>query len=412
MLTKAFSKNKISKAVLFLAVAAAFVFTERSVRDAYCFSFSYRMKTLYRYLFPAASWLIIAAFAVYIVLRIRSGNTLKGKSLRELAESWVTPVILYILIYVCFFVSTVRYGGSVPRVFDTVLYSLPPMFLAVIMFNSREDSKLYLTAASVFFTAVNALNLIYEIFPTLWDLNPDLAQECFLGYHTQLGFILVFGLAFVLMSENRGLIISYFVLFFANVIVFRQGVLFVAGALVFILILPPVRKRLEKIPSIALLGIVALFFVVLMFALDPVTHFPPVERFLSEYLHKEVTLSGRKYVWEEARNMISEHLLLGRGIGETSAIVESYEIYLWVPTPLHAHNIILQTLLEGGIFTLIPALVMLAVCTRKFDTPLKIVMFAMLMILQSDIDSYYLWYIPAFLCLLGALNDKEKQKSN
>lgn len=72
------------------------------------------------------------------------------------------------------------------------------------------------------------------------------------------------------------------------------------------------------------------------------------EYFIVDILHKDLMLSGRVYTWNAALEIIKEHPIFG--IGGTSYTQKSTLFYR---SDGHAHNLILNILVNGGIVSLI-----------------------------------------------------------
>lgn len=72
------------------------------------------------------------------------------------------------------------------------------------------------------------------------------------------------------------------------------------------------------------------------------------EYFIVDILHKDLMLSGRVYTWNAALEIIKKHIIFG--IGGTSYAQKSTLFYR---SDGHAHNLILNILVNGGIVSLI-----------------------------------------------------------
>ena len=361
------------------------------------------MQTVSTYLPMLCSWFIFALFLFFVVKR--RGDVRPG------------ALLGYAVIYAGYLAATLINNAYMERWFDAFLYSLPPFLLASICMSSEVSSKLYVKAATWVFALMAALNLLFELVPSMWSLISEWREECFLGYHTFIGWSLTLGMLFALLDKQYNkrawLCIIYVLLFFANIALIRPGGA-VVGALIILawLVLPFVRKIFSKWNLLIFIGIVILLFAVLMWGLEPFVNFPPVKLFIENVLHKDLSLSGRLYVWPGVLNYIYQSPVTGYGFGESTQIF--YEASRWNHSMVHAHNLFLQCWYEGGIITLILGILMLVYTALKTepngDGMFKMILFAVLIMLQSDQDVYYNWYMPAFVCHLYILSMENKNE--
>ena len=81
---------------------------------------------------------------------------------------------------------------------------------------------------------------------------------------------------------------------------------------------------------------------------------------LAEWLDKDVTLTGRVPMWQNLLPIAQERLLVGHGYKATFAGYWSPVHEVWIQNrwnPTHAHNAVLQIVLEMGVIGLIPFVV-------------------------------------------------------
>lgn len=111
---------------------------------------------------------------------------------------------------------------------------------------------------------------------------------------------------------------------------------------VFALLLFFCTKKIKFSPRKILL--MSLSFGIMIFFFNKI---PIIKDFVTNYLHKDITFTGRTYIWDAAFQMINKHPLLGYGgyfvMGQFKTI---YGIY-----PVHTTH--LQILIDGGVILFI-----------------------------------------------------------
>lgn len=111
-----------------------------------------------------------------------------------------------------------------------------------------------------------------------------------------------------------------------------------------------------------------------------------LQDYIVGFLGKDMTFTGRTYIWEEAIAMIVQKPLLGYGILDSQAIVYSNIMgyYKW------AHNEYLQSLLNGGVIycaLIVISIVMVAFKLKKFEN------YKASYFLQASISAYLVMFI-------------------
>lgn len=366
-------KNKI---IQYLILTGIFLFTERTIRSSFLFDFSYRMRTLSTYLSIAAAWVAIVLFFV------RKGWRKAG----------VIP--WYLVVYIGVLIPTVLYNAYLPRWYDSLIYSLAPIMLVSVC-----DRKAYIKVGTYVFLVLSFANYIFELFPQLFYVISEWDTEHFLGFHTQIGFALTLGALFAELNGKREIKIAYYLMLFANVILIRKGVLVVGAAVLLVGLVPKVRK----LPMTVLYAVVALLLVFLIFS-SSFFEIPFISSFLDS-VGKDSSISGRTFIWGGYVHLIQEKPLLGHGLWIENTYF--YEPSHYNQTFVHAHNAYLQTLYEGGFLTAMLVALMLFF-NRPKNGAVKICLFTVLVMMLLDLDAYYVWYLPALICQIGIIYEKEE----
>lgn len=384
-------KNKI---VNVFALLIIFFFTERSIKKAFIFSFSYRMQTITTLMLIICSAVVMLFFIYYLI---------KNKYLK------INVIVLYCAIYFCALISTIINGGSFKRIFDSFIFSVPPLLLTSICLSRESWKKIYIRVGLCIFIMLAAVNIAFIKDHNLFFVISQWDEQYFLGYHTEIGFPLLLGAFFAMMSwqvlEDRVCPIVYFALFFANIYMSNAGTTKIVALIVLMyLIVPPIKKAFKNWNFLVFgLAIIAIFVLLTVFV-ERITNIEVVKDLLRAKLNRDSTLSGRTIIWRGIYPLIFEKPLFGHGIKESASFYLDNEFN---HTYVHAHNLFIQTLYEIGLMGLIAAGSMIAFATKSFDdkskisADIKFMLFAMLFAMQCEIDAYYPWYIIAFICNFG-----------
>lgn len=125
-------------------------------------------------------------------------------------------------------------------------------------------------------------------------------------------------------------------------------------------------------------------------------------------LGRDLTLTGRVYIWEKTRYLIQENWLLGYGVESYADRVFQYNSlgYSFYDryAGLHAHDRYLETLFRGGILLLVVYLSILVLSARQMyrnrsNSGVAILAFSIFLYLTGMITEFY-EYSPLFFGLL------------
>ena len=389
MAVKKIIKNPTLNLALF---AVAFIFTERSLREMFLFSFSYRMMTVHTILTTAFSWAAIALFLYKVFL-----------SKHRKIGNGILPIYGYILIFVFYFVSTLVNSGNISRWADDFIYSLA----AILLLSLPEDRKAEISICSWVYLIAAALNILCELITPVKNYMGLWREDFFIGFENAVGWSLLIGMLFSLLdykkSGNKIKFAIYILLFFANQLMCFCATAVVGALIILIyLVFPFIRNAFEKWNFLVFLGIVAVLFVLLVFFYGALSELPFVKFVVEDVLGKDITMSGRLYVWNGIVPEALKKPLLGHGFGDSTNYF--YESSIWNHGYVHAHNEWLQTVYEGGFLTLAAGIIMTALCASKVKSrEVKMILFTLLIMLQSDMIAYYPWYLVTLVCEVGLI---------
>ena len=133
------------------------------------------------------------------------------------------------------------------------------------------------------------------------------------------------------------------------------GLMGLAVALIFLLFV--YQRRAQSLFNFtAALGVGSgMFFTIVLIRLQNLFAF-----LIEDVLHKGLSFTGRTDIWDKAIRMILKSPFLGYGIAQSGKVyrLAKHKYY-------HAHNAFLEVMVEGGVFSLMAFLMMLATAGRQ-----------------------------------------------
>lgn len=151
---------------------------------------------------------------------------------------------------------------------------------------------------------------------------------------------------------------------------------------------------------------IGLYLAVVMFRLQNVFAF-----LITDILGKDLTFTGRTYVWDYVIKSIMRKPLFGYG---NVKLIENIYFNNWVHNFSHPHNLMLNILFKGGIFSFgifTSILINLAQRMKKFSNEKVynvVLSFIFTFLLMSLTEVFNLEYFFAILVIIGVLCLKEK----
>lgn len=125
-------------------------------------------------------------------------------------------------------------------------------------------------------------------------------------------------------------------------------------------------------------------------------------------LGRDLTLTGRTYIWEKTWSFVEQSPLIGHGVVDYNQRVSEYlALGSWGPNAaagLHAHDRFLETLYRGGILLLFVYLLMLVISTHRMyvernNSTISILAFLVFVYLTGMLTEFY-EYSPFFFVFL------------
>lgn len=249
------------------------------------------------------------------------------------------------------------------------------------------------------------LNLMtYVVFTNgLYLDNPREGQyrlAWLLGIENQFAYVLIPGtvLTFIYSLYKYNKISKYawfiFMVSIITIIVSWSATAVVTLAFIIVSLVVINIEKLKKYYNISILTI--LYVVIWIFAVQ-INKFKELNVLIEKFLKKDITLSGRTYIWDEVFYKIPESLWLGFG-NNTRVFVSVFN------KEYRAHNMILQIVLDNGIvslFLLLLIFIVVGIRIHKSYNPIKLyILLGIFSILIGGLaESYQLNYLILFLTL-------------
>ena len=401
--------NKPAAIIAGFIIAAVYLVSDPALNRVYWLYCTYRMQTavIYmNYFILAVVYVLFVASAVFYNRREKTGQSFGA----------LGP---YILIYLGYLTATLANPetGSLEKWADSFFYSLVPLMIAVLFFQSKEGACYYIRVISTLYLVLAALNIIYYFFPQLYfGEAKEWREPFFLGFDNKAGWPLMMGMFFVLVdwrvNGNRKKAIAYFLLLLVNIrIVWCITALLGTVILIGWLFFPYIRRWAERWDFLVFLCIILILFICLMFLQKYTVASEPVALFIEEILHKKRTMSGRLPLWQLGVAIVMKKPWLGVGTQLHPGFIHMSDEYgVW--SYYHAHNELLQTWYEGGLLTVLLAVGMLVFTAGKLRKcrnkslvgVCKTMLFIFLFMLLSDNMPYYTWYMVAMLAHISILS--------
>ena len=275
----------------------------------------------------------------------------------NLKKSGITQYGICVLILECLtlFVTLIKNGDFVKFAGPFVSVISLTMIVEIFFRICKID---FLRIIRNLLTILLVINVILQlIYPT-----GIISEVNFLGIDNRLVFfyipLLFVSLIYDSYTKNRVTVYSYLVLILS---LWSTISLWAVGGflgLIIIAITIIIKERIQIIKKISmkqvLLVIIILNLLIVFFQVQK--HF---ESFIVGYLKKDITLTGRTYLWNWALMLIKKNMLFGIGIQSDKYMLG---IYKWV---VHPHNMFLNYLTTTGIIGFSCFIIMMLIISNK-----------------------------------------------
>lgn len=242
-------------------------------------------------------------------------------------------------------------------------------------------------------------------------LNPDLFGHgyYFIGNKFSVAYKHLELLMYILLlqdkeNKSRGNIFKIFLLCFIACLtaIKVQSATGIVGVIIFLILYFLVPERVLYNP--AFFPSIIVGSAVLVFVIDSVLAWSPISSFITNFLNRDMTLTGRTYIYAAIPKLIKGHLLFGYGYNTAYEVWTNYSWY----TP-NAQNGLINFIFEQGIFSAICIILFgiksfsvvrkSAFHSRFKSMAVLIIVYSIIAAVEIDIDITFV----AFLVIFSAI---------
>ena len=309
--------------------------------------------------------------------------------LQEFKKKGISKIIKAIFVYnIIFIFSTILNDSSM--LLTCVISSIKMLSLCMLIdYGIKNDCKSLLTCITALLSILVFINLVtIFMYPHGMWISPNTGywQNWFLGYDNNhiviLLPLLIFSYVCSIYKKGKLSLLFYFILLIVNITILKTwsatSVVGVGLFDIFILF----RSKLSKLSALFHLFkyYLILFFSIVILRLQNLFSF-----LIVDILKKDLTFSGRTYIWDYILKLIIQNPLLGYGYQKP---LVRYSISMNYPS-YHAHNFILEIFYRGGILLFATFSYMIILVTKKIKQ-----------YKSNEFSSFFSWVIFIYAVML------------
>lgn len=255
--------------------------------------------------------------------------------------------ILSFVFFLAMIITTLINNGSFMQAFRTVfIEALSTLYLIHCLTQDGKWTIKILANVSLLLMTINYILFVFfpdgfGIYISGYATGPD-SRLNFLGKDNNLIFFSLFALVMILLADIKQYKKIYAVIIVAVTMTsVWSGTGMIGCTLVVLYILLVKDKRIDKFfkwQTLSVLNIAAFISIVLLRVQDRFAFI------IVDILGKDLTFTGRTSLWDLALYYISKKPVFGYGITDKFLVMQSGTAY-------SPHNLFLQILLTGGVFT-------------------------------------------------------------
>ncbi len=261
------------------------------------------------------------------------------------------------------FYSTFINSGSIWSYMVTIYPIIGMYCLAHIAFKCEYRKKRFLSILASCMLWLICINVAF----LLIDSTHFGAGEYFLGKENQISFSLLLGLLVCWLNKEYNNSSIKFALYIVLYVICSFKIWSASGIIGCFIILGYCFIPLFKIIFYRISFRSIQFFVVLLLVLlcihsfryDVLSHSNFFVRFIEDYLGKDMSFTGRTYIWKTLFESLHNKAIFGYGIHEITNIFHISVVTSqnqWINGIFSAHNTFYQVLFNGGILSLVALL--------------------------------------------------------
>lgn len=276
----------------------------------------------------------------------------------------LSKMICYITIFQFVFVFSTCINGNISNIKEQIVQALTIISICMITEYGIKENKKQFLKAMYFVLAVYAIINSYTMikYNNKGMFIDDLRhwEYYFLGYDNST-FLMIFPLyiyatCYSYIRYGRINLLTWFVLTFVgfSYLYVSSTTAFIMIALFMLYLATYKLKIWEKILNFKTLILIIFAVFIFIVILNGQTYF---EDFMAKELNKSATMSGRTYIWDQAKKYIKESPIIGYGCEDYKILMSKFGIN-------HVHNIVLDILYKGGSIAMIAYLIILGRCNK------------------------------------------------
>ena len=264
-------------------------------------------------------------------------------------------VTIFVILYHIYLVGvTISKGGAVSDIRVDAVIFVGLTILTEVVANENPSfffhGLLYLLIGYLF---LNFLSIVF--FPKGLYSTQYFSTNYFLGYDNQNVNIMLPALVLAVGRKKYNIRFSKILLCITlfldlfTVLTFRSGASMVVIALMLLLSLPMFSNKTKFFNSTNyfILNMV-MFFGIVVFRMQELFRF-----LIVDILGKDLTLTGRTYIWDRAWYFIKKNPIFGYGVESYIYRGAKMNLPAVYPAGLHAHDRYIETLYRGGVILLV-----------------------------------------------------------
>ena len=249
-------------------------------------------------------------------------------------------VVLFILVAI---LSNLSNGFSIILTIGRYISWILITFLIDVYMKNK--SKKFIKYSSIIFSGLIIINF-FSILNNPVNYFDNITRTHFLGFDNDNVPVLLLGIYFNILDlivynkKSFLCIISIITTIISLILVWSaNGIIGLIMIVFYIIFLDKNDKRFNRVLNLKNYFIVAIIFFVLIVLFRIQDNFT---WFIEDVLHRDLTFTGRIYIWDDALKNINNNKLLGVGIYDFSSRLLETGVY-------HAHCTFLNVIFENGI---------------------------------------------------------------
>lgn len=252
-------------------------------------------------------------------------------------------VLLFITIYS---IANIYNGLGIVAVIERYLSWIVITFLIEVYM--EKDYKVFIGYTSTILSCLVIINFISILINPVNYYN-NLTRVHFLGFdndNVPVLLLAVYFNIFNIMLNKKGKLayLSIITAIISSILVWSaNGIIGISMVMLYLLIIRKIWKKGSKVLNLKIYYSIALLFFVLVVLLRVQDH---LSFLIQDILNRDLTFTGRTYIWDYAIESISNNKIFGIGIYDFALRLSRTGVY-------HAHCTLLNITFEAGILGLI-----------------------------------------------------------